>query len=72
MYVRIRPKMIFDAFFFFFAKKRLIYLILCTETTAQRYLWLNRRAVVKGIQIASLSFICILKVYSKVEGVYIY
>ncbi len=33
-----------------------------TETTAQRYLWLNRRAIVKGIQITSPSFICILKV----------
>ncbi len=32
-----------------------------TETTAQRYLWLNRHAVVKGIQITSPSFICILK-----------
>ncbi len=47
---------------FFLCWKRLIYLLLCTETTAQRYLWLNRRAVVKGIQIASPSFICILKV----------
>ncbi len=49
------------ALFFFFCWKRLIYLLSRTETTAQRYLWLNRRAVVKGIQIASASFICILK-----------
>ncbi len=28
---------------------------MCTETTAQRYLWLNRHAVVKGIQITSPS-----------------
>ncbi len=39
----------------------LIYLLSRTETTAQRYLWLNRRAVVKGIQITSPSFIRILK-----------
>ncbi len=32
-----------------------------TETTAQRYLWLNHRIVVKGVQITSPSFICILK-----------
>ncbi len=32
-----------------------------TETTAQRYLWLYRRAVMKGIQIVSPSFIYILK-----------
>ncbi len=35
--------------------------LLRTETTAQCYLWLKRRAVVKGIQIAFQSFICILK-----------
>ncbi len=38
-----------------------MYLLSHTEITAQRYLWLNRRAVVKGIQITSPSFICILK-----------
>ncbi len=56
MYVRVHPKMI-SGTFFFFAEKRLIYLLSRIETTAQRYLWLNRRAVVKGIQIASPSFI---------------
>ncbi len=57
----VRPKMIFGAFFFF-CPKRLMYVLSRPETTAQRYLWLNHRAVVKGIQIASPSFICILKV----------
>ncbi len=41
-----------------------------TETTAQRYLWLNCRAVVKVIQIASPSFICILKVLATVHTDY--
>ncbi len=58
MYVHVHPKMIFGTFFFW---KRLIYLLSRTGTTAQCYLWLNHHAVVKGIQIASPSFICILK-----------
>ncbi len=61
MYVRTRPKMIFSAFFFFFCWKRLTYLLLHTETTAQYYLWLYHHAIVKGIQIISPLFICILK-----------
>ncbi len=68
MYGCWRPKRGFGAFFFFFffffCWKRLIYLPSRTETTAQRYLWLNRHAVVKGIQITSPSFICILKEYN--------
>ncbi len=51
----------YSALFFFFFWKRLIHLLLRTETTAQGYLWLNRRAAVKGIQTASPSFICIFK-----------
>ncbi len=59
MYVRVRAKMIFVAFLFLL--KKLIHRLSHSETTAQRYLWLYRRAVVKGIQIVSPSFICILK-----------
>ncbi len=51
---------------FFFGWKRIIYLLSRTETTAQCYLWLNRRTVVKGIQIAFPSFICILKDWPQV------
>ncbi len=47
---------------FLFCWKKLIYLLSRTEATAQCYLWLNRHPVVKGIQIASPPFICILKV----------
>ncbi len=46
---------------FFFCWKRLTHLLSRTETTAQRYLWLYRCVVVKGIQIVSLSFIRMLK-----------
>ncbi len=55
-------------FFFFFCWKRLIYLLLRTETTAQHYLWLNHHAVVIGIQIASPSFIYILKSVSLITA----
>ncbi len=51
--------MIFGAFFF--AEKRLTQLLSHIETNAQRYLWLYCCAVVKGTQIVSPSFICILK-----------
>ncbi len=60
MYMRVRAKMVFGAFFFFLPKK-INTPILYTETTAQCYLWLYRRAVVKGIQIISPLFIYILK-----------
>ncbi len=43
-----------------------------TETTAQRYLWLNSRAVVKGIQIASLSFIYIQKASDQLRPLLIF
>ncbi len=39
----------------------LTYLLSHTEITAQHYLWLYRRTIVKGIRIVSPLFICILK-----------
>ncbi len=58
MYVHVRAKMICGVFvlFLFFWWKRLTHLLLHTETTAQRYLWLNHRTVVKGIQIVSIIY----------------
>ncbi len=60
---------LYSALFFFFYWKRLKYLLLRTEITAQRHLWLNHSAVVKGIQIVSPLFICILKVCAEHEAV---
>ncbi len=59
MHVRVHAKMIFGAFFFWLKKVNMP--TSTTETTTQRYLWLYRRAVVKGIQIFSPLFIRILK-----------
>ncbi len=51
----VRAKIIFGVFF---AEKDLL---LPTETTAQRYLWLYHRAVVRKVYQLSLHHICILK-----------